>query len=76
MVLREVARMAAIGAVIGVAAALALGRLAQSALYGLESHDPIVVAAAVVVLGLVALGAGYVPARRASRVPPMRALRE
>jgi ABC-type antimicrobial peptide transport system permease subunit len=75
MVLRQVAWMVGIGGVIGIAAALGLGRAARSLLYGLEGNDPIVFAAAVVVLGLVALAAGYVPARRASQVDPMQALR-
>jgi predicted permease len=75
MVLRQVARMAIIGGAIGLAAAFALGRTAQSLLYGLEAHDPIVMTLAAVVLGIVALAAGYIPALRASRVHPMQALR-
>ncbi len=75
MVLRQVGRLAAIGGVIGVGAALALGRGAQSLLYELEGHDPVVVAASVLALAVVALGAAYVPALRASRVDPMQALR-
>jgi ABC-type antimicrobial peptide transport system permease subunit len=64
-----------VGGAIGVAAALGLGRAVQSLLYGLEGHDPLVVATAAVVLSAVALGAGYVPAWRASRVSPAGALR-
>jgi len=75
MVLRQVARMTLVGGVIGIAAALALGRAARSLLFELEGHDPGVVAAAAAVLALVAFGAGYIPARRASRVEPMQALR-
>ncbi len=75
MVLRQVGRMALVGGVIGVAAALALGRAAQSLLFGLEGHDPVVVALSAVILTGVALGAGYVPARRASLIQPQRALR-
>jgi ABC-type antimicrobial peptide transport system permease subunit len=75
MVIRQVARMVVIGGVIGIGAALALGRAAGSLLYGLEGHDPAVMAIAVTVLALVALGAGYLPALRASRVDPMQALR-
>jgi predicted permease len=75
MVLRQVAIMTAVGAVIGTGAAIGLGRMAQSLLYELQGQDPFVIAGAVVVLALVAVGAGYVPARRASLVDPMQALR-
>ena len=75
MVLRQVGLMTLIGGVIGVAAALALGRAAKSLLFELEGHDPAVVLTAAAVLAAVALGAGYLPARRASKVEPMQALR-
>ncbi len=75
LVLRQVAVMFAVGGVVGLAAALALGRAAGSLLYQLDGHDPVVLAAAAVLLALVAFGAGYVPAFRASRVDPMEALR-
>ena len=75
MVLGQVGRMLVIGGVIGVAAALGLGRAAGSLLYELEGHDPLVLVASVVLLAAVAFGAGYVPAFRASRVDPMEALR-
>jgi putative ABC transport system permease protein len=75
MVLREVALMAAIGGSLGLAAALLLGRLARSLLYGLAPTDPAVPAIAVAVLGTIAAAAGYLPARRASRIDPVVALR-
>ena len=75
MVLRQVGLMTAIGGVIGVAAALALGRAAGSLLFELKGNDPFVFAIAAAMLTLVAFGAGYLPARRASRVEPMQALR-
>jgi predicted permease len=75
MVLRQVGRMILIGGAIGIVAALGLGRAAQSVLFGLDGYDPVVIVLAAVVLGGVALGAGYLPARRASRVEPVRALR-
>ena len=75
MVVQQVARMTLIGAVIGVVAAYGLGRAAQSLLFGVEGHDPVVIVSVAVVLALVALSAAYVPALRASRVDPMKALR-
>jgi predicted permease len=75
MVLRQVAVMLLVGGLIGVAAAFALGRVAASLLYGVEGRDPIVILSAVAVLGLFALAAGYIPALRASRIDPLKALR-
>lgn len=74
MVLRQVMGMMAIGAVVGVIGALGAGRAARSLLFGLEGHDPLVFALSLVVLGAVALTAGYLPARRASKVEPIKAL--
>ncbi len=75
MVLRQVGVMTLIGGVIGIAGAIGLGRAAQSLLYKLTGWDPGVIAVSVVVLTLVAFGAGFIPALRASRVDPMQALR-
>ncbi|MBL0891183.1 MAG: ABC transporter permease [Gemmatimonadaceae bacterium] len=75
LVMRQMAVMTLVGSVIGIAAAFALGRAAQSQLYQLEGHDPLVFSAAVVVLALVAFGAAWLPARRAALVDPMQALR-
>jgi ABC-type antimicrobial peptide transport system permease subunit len=75
MVLKQVGVMAAIGGAAGLAAAVALGRAAQSMLFELQGHDPVVLASAVVALGLVAFAAGLIPAHRASKVDPIRALR-
>ncbi len=75
MVLRQVAVMLAIGGVIGIAGAVAVGRGAQSLLYGVQGFDPFAVVGGALLLAVVALGAGYLPALRASKVDPMRALR-
>ncbi len=75
MVLRQVTKMLLVGGILGILAALALGKAAGSLLFGLEGNDPWVVAAVSVVLAAVALGAGYIPAMRASKVDPMQALR-
>jgi predicted permease len=75
MVLAQVGRMVVIGGIIGIVAALGLGRAAQSLLFGLQGYDAPVVGVVTVLLGLVGLAAGYVPAMRASRVDPMTALR-
>jgi predicted permease len=75
MVLRQVGVMTIIGGVIGLAAAVSLGRLAASLLYELQGWDPAVLAGSTVVLAIVAMGAGFIPAHRASQVEPMQALR-
>jgi ABC-type antimicrobial peptide transport system permease subunit len=75
MVLKQVTKMLVIGGLIGIGVALAMGRAAQSLLFGLEGTDPWVVVAVSAVLAAVALGAGYLPALRASKVDPMQALR-
>ncbi|MGH7573645.1 MAG: ABC transporter permease [Longimicrobiales bacterium] len=75
MVLGQVTRIFLIGSVIGVAGALGLGRAARSLLFGLGGNDPVVIGIAIVVLAIFALGAGFIPALRASRVDPMHALR-
>jgi len=75
MVLRQVAGMAVIGIVLGATAAALLGRAAQSLLFGIEAGNPLMLAAAAVVLAAVTLGAAYIPARRASHVDPMSVLR-
>jgi predicted permease len=75
MVLRESMIMVAIGVTLGLAAALAAGRLVASVLFGLEPTDVWTIAAAIALMAAVSFAAGYLPARRASRVDPMVALR-
>jgi ABC-type antimicrobial peptide transport system permease subunit len=75
MVLREMSWILGIGLVIGVPAALALSKLTASQLFGVKPHDAVVVAVAVLALALTAAAAAYLPARRASKVNPLNALR-
>jgi ABC-type antimicrobial peptide transport system permease subunit len=78
-VMREALLLVAAGVIVGLPAALVLGRIAtnriSTLLFELQSTDPITIAVATMVLAVIAAGAGYVPARRASRVDPMVALR-
>ena len=75
MVLMQVGVMAAIGAAVGLVAALALGRVAESVLFGLSGRDPLVLTAATTVLAVVVLAGSWLPARRASKIAPTVALR-
>jgi hypothetical protein len=75
MILKQVAWMTLIGGAIGVAGAYYLGKGAESLLFELKAHDPTVIGLSVVLLSIVAFGAGYIPAHRASRIDPMQALR-
>ena len=75
LVMREVLILVAIGVTVGFAASLALTRVVQSQLFGLTPHDPLTLSFAIGALAIVACGAGYVPALRASRLDPMAALR-
>ena len=75
LVMRQLATMLTIGAVVGVAGAIGCGILAQSMLYEMSPRDPIVFASAVALLSFIAMLAGWMPAQRASKVDPMRALR-
>jgi len=64
-----------VGGVIGVAASLVAARFLATLLFGIGNFDPIAVTAAALVLGITAWSAAYLPARRASRVDPLAALR-
>jgi predicted permease len=75
MVMREMLWILGIGLAVGVPAALALARYTESQLYGVKAYDAAVVAGAMLALAATAVAAGYLPARRASRVNPLDALR-
>jgi putative ABC transport system permease protein len=75
LVMREELTVCAIGIVVGLGGALALSSLLQTLLYGVAPRDPATLTAASVVLVAVTLLAGYLPARRATRIDPVTALR-
>lgn len=73
--MREVLLLVGIGLAVGLAAAVGLTRFVQTQLYGLSPHDPVTLVLATAGLAAIACAAGYIPARRASRIDAMRALR-
>src|SRR5262249_30942024 len=75
MILRDVMRLVLAGVVVGVPAALAASQLLRSMLFGLSATDPLSLTLVVLLLAAVALLAGLIPARRATQVDPMVALR-
>ena len=75
LVMKEVLVLLAIGLAIGVPAALGLGHYVSAQLYGIAGHDPGVATATMVLLATVSAVAGLIPARRASRIDPILALR-
>jgi ABC-type antimicrobial peptide transport system permease subunit len=75
MVLRQGMMLALAGSAAGIGAALVLSRLMTSMLYGVHPTDPLTFAGVAIALSLVALLATYIPARRATRIDPVVALR-
>jgi ABC-type antimicrobial peptide transport system permease subunit len=75
MVLRSSMVLVGMGVAIGLAVALAASRLGESQLFGLRPTDPATIGVAVLVIGALGTVAGYLPARRASGVDPLIALR-
>ena len=75
LMMREVLILLAIGLIIGVPSAIALGQLVSTQLYGIKANDPLIAATTVAILIAVATLAGLIPARRASRIDPILALR-
>jgi predicted permease len=74
LVMKEVLILFAVGMAIGLPTAWGLSRLVETQLYGLTPNDPVTILVAAAGIAIVALTAGYLPARRATRVDPMRAL--
>ena len=75
LVLRHAMGLAVLGLLLGVAGAFGLTQLLQSLLFGIGDRDPVTLAVVFILLGLVALAACLLPARRAARVDPIIALR-
>jgi predicted permease len=75
LVMQEVLVLLAIGLAIGVPAAIGLGKLVSTQLYGIKASDPFIAGLSVVTLVVVASAAGFIPAFRASRIDPILALR-
>jgi ABC-type antimicrobial peptide transport system permease subunit len=75
LVVRQAMPPVLVGALVGVAAALGLGRLLSGLLFGVGGADPLAFTGSVAIMLAAALVAAYVPARRASRLDPVRALR-
>jgi predicted permease len=75
LVLGSAARVTLVGLVVGIAAALALTRVVAALLYDVQPHDPVTYVSVAVLLAFVALAACYIPARRATRVDAVVALR-
>ena len=74
-VLGEASWMSAAGIAIGLGAAFVLARFVRSMLYGVTASDPVTLSGAALLLLIVALGASWIPARRAANVQPVEALR-
>ena len=75
MILGEGARTSAVGLGIGLLLAVGIGKLASGLLYDVSPFDPLVLTVAAVVLAIASIAAAYVPARRATRIAPLDALR-
>ena len=75
MMVSEGMRLALLGVAIGFVSAMVVSKYLESQLYGIKARDPLTFASVPLLLGLVALAACYFPARRATKVDPLSALR-
>ena len=75
LVMREVLLLLAIGLAVGIPAAIGAGRYISAQLYGIQPNDPFIAISTTVLLAVVSAAAGLIPARRASRIDPILALR-
>ena len=75
MVMREVLLLLAIGLAVGIPSAIALGSFVSTQLYGIQAHDPLIAGSTMLLLTIVSVAAGLIPAHRASRIDPILALR-
>jgi predicted permease len=75
LVMREVLLLLGIGLAVGIPAAIAAGRYISAQLYGIQGNDPFIAVSTTVLLAVVSAAAGLIPARRASRIDPILALR-
>ena len=75
LVMKDVLLLLVLGLAVGIPAAMGLGRFVATQLYGIKANDPSIAVGSMVVLIVVAALAGYIPARRASRIDPILALR-
>jgi predicted permease len=76
LILREVAVLIAVGVAVGAGLTLAGSKASSSLLFGLKPHDPLTLLLAIVILATIGFAASFIPARRATRVDPMVALRD
>jgi ABC-type antimicrobial peptide transport system permease subunit len=75
-VLKQAALLVLVGLVIGLVGSLALGQAAASLLFGISPRDPLLLGAAAIALAVAAAMGSMIPARHASRLDPMNALRD
>ena len=75
LVMKEVLLLLVIGLVVGIPTAIALGRYVSSQLYGIEPNDPWIAVSTMALLTVISAAAGLIPARRASQIDPILALR-